>query len=403
MIYSDYKLKIGVNDCNENIEISMKNCFFNTLVLGNKGTCKSELILSEFAYQTILDKNVGGTFIVSSKDISFKLYLLAKQFKRRTMFINPSVSLDVDNVMSTDNFSKEHIESVFNFEKYIYNNYIVIVDAENILNSKNRVNFITFLMESFTKAFLNSKETCLKPHFLYVDDAFDYLDPLKNILYYGHEYNIGTTLFFQNRGQFMTHDTDYTDFLDSNISNIILTNELTLKDKRFYEEMFEEKLYLSSKSIGDLYYSLRTDEGKRVNGNCKIEKHEDLLNISKEDIYSTKKSLVRKKEKKKEAEIKKSVINQLNCAKDIKVQEKDIVETTVLKVSEDIKTIENFVQKETLNDIMMDTKEDTIIDTKEDINYIKEDIKDAREDIKNLSDDGKIELTLDWDDDNDFF
>ena len=67
MFYKDYKIELGENNDGEKFEISMENIFLNTLVLGNKGTGKSEIVFNNLAYQTILDKNVGATFIVSSK------------------------------------------------------------------------------------------------------------------------------------------------------------------------------------------------------------------------------------------------------------------------------------------------------------------------------------------------
>ena len=109
MCNEDCNLKICVNDKKKEIFIPQKSRFLNTLVLGNKGTGKSSLILKEQAYQTITDKNVGATFIISSKDLSYELYILAKHRKRRVIFINPSVSNDVDLILNKEEITHEDL------------------------------------------------------------------------------------------------------------------------------------------------------------------------------------------------------------------------------------------------------------------------------------------------------
>ena len=84
--YKGCDLKICIDKSGKDVFIPADNTFLNTLVIGNKGTGKSSVLLKNLAYQTILDKNMGGTFVVSSKDLSYELYTLAKYHKRRAMY-----------------------------------------------------------------------------------------------------------------------------------------------------------------------------------------------------------------------------------------------------------------------------------------------------------------------------
>lgn len=369
-------LKICLNDKKKEIFIPEKSLFLNTLVLGNKGSGKSSLIFKGLAFQIIENKNMGGTFVVSSKDLSYELYLLAKHNKRRVVFFNPSVSADIEMLLNKNVINDEDILNICNFEKFIYNNYIVIIDMENIKTGINGCNLVKSFLENLSNSIYNTDVTYLKPHSLYIDDAFYYLDSLEKILYYGSEYNIATTLFFQNRHQFKFNNKDYTSFIDSNIGNIILTNNLNIEDAKFYGEIIDMNLSAFAKSRGKVFYSLRNKDGAKFNGIgdvCLNEKHNEIIY---EQLYPVKRALKRKKLK----EVAKSTKSMSNNTKNIeisKANEKNIVDDSKNEIS---------------NDLVIN-KEDILFKDKESSN------KDKTLFLPNINDDGKIELTLDWDDD----
>ena len=401
-------LKVGINDKKKEIYIPHISRFLNTLVLGNKGTGKSSLILKEFAYQTISDRNIGGTFIVSSKDLSYELYILAKHYKRRVVFINPSISNDAEILLKQKNLSINDISSKYNFEKYIFNNYIIIIDSENVANGSEGIKFTSLLLENLKNAMYKSDITCSRPHFLYVDDAFNYIDYLQDIIYYGNEYNLATTLFFQNRNQFKSENKDYTSFIDSNIGNIILTNNLNIDDAKFYGEILDINLAVCSKSKGKFFYEFKSKDGARFSGNGEIKESLEIEDIIYEELYSVKRALKRKK---------------------IKEKEKNNIEKTSEKFSknkkpaplEDINAQNNSIDdnNELINlggnaDDSIDNQEPPTVcfeDKFSDLKIKKDnDLGEESSDLEEESsdntfnnqvfEDGKIELTFDWDDDD---
>lgn len=412
-------LKICISDKKKEIFIPHKSLFLNTLVLGNKGTGKSSLILRELAYQTITDRNVGGTFVVSSKDLSYELYILAKHHKRRVLFINPAVSNDVDLILNKEEINHDDLLEIYNFEKLIYNNYIVIVDIENVRTNEKGCTLVKCLLDNFKESMYKTDITCSRPHFLYVDDAFYYLDSLESILYYGNEYNIATTLFFQNRNQFKTKNRDYSSFLDSNIGNTILTNNLTHEDSIFYGEVLDINLSACSKSRGKIFYELKNKDGAKFTGTGEVKETQEINNIVYEELYSVKRALKRKKNKEQNKvpnnKVKTEISNNFNIDKSTQTSNHTNIEKSTqtsnlfnLDKSTDIFKDDDFDLNESINlDKVIDLDKDKLdfntdniecdnktipksetLNEKKDINIFKNDIFD----------DGKIELSLDWDD-----
>ena len=380
-------LKICINDKKKEIFIPYESRFLNTLVIGNKGTGKSSLILKDLAYQTIIDRNVGGTFVVSSKDLSYELYTFAKNCKRRIVFINPSVSNEVDLLLNGDEFEKDDLSKIYTFEKFIYNNYIVIIDIENAITKNKGIQFVKLLLELLEDSMSKSDITCSRPHYLYVDDAFYYLDSLENILYYGNEYNLATTLFFQNRNQFKTRYKDFTSFIDSNVGNTIITNNLNHDDAKYYSEILDINLTACAKGRGKIFYELKNKDGAKINGYGEIRGNEDFNNIVYEELYSVKRALKKKKEKDQKK------IN-TNTSKDNLKSKKKIKKIEPEKVKEVEKTKEIFENTDDQNENI------SIINNSDQSNI---EISTNRNSVSifnsDIFDDGKIELSLDWDDD----
>lgn len=376
MTNNNYNLKICLNDKKKEIFIPEQSLFLNTLVLGNKGSGKSSLVFKGLAFQIIENKNMGGTFVVSSKDLSYELYLLAKHNKRRVVFFNPSVSADIEMLLNKNGISNEDILNICNFEKFIYNNYIVIIDMENIKTGINGCNLVKSFLENFSNSIYNTDVTYSKPHSLYIDDAFYYLDSLEKILYYGSEYNIATTLFFQNRNQFKFYNKDYSSFIDSNIGNIILTNNLNIEDAKFYGEIIDMNLSAFSKSRGKIFYSLRNKDGAKFNGMGDAYINEKYNEVIYEQLYPVKRALKRKKVK----EIAKS--NKSTSCNTKKIELSMANEKNIIDDSNNI-----------INNELVINKEDILFKDN------KSSEKDKSLFLSDINDDGKIELTLDWDDD----
>ena len=367
-------------DNSQQISLSHYNMLYNTMVIGTKGTRKSSVVLKNFAYQTILDKNTGGLFITSTRNLSYELYTLAKHHKRRVLFLNPSINEDVELAIYNNDYINLNLE--FDFNKLIFNNYIIIIDVEILKTKESGKKFIDFVVSKLEKFMSDNNEQFLKPFSIYVDDAFNYLDSLENILYYGREYNISSTLFFQNRNQFKTIKKDYTSFLDSNVINTIICNNLNIDDFEFYERLLKTNIIDKMNSRDNIYYSLQNDNSKII-GLGYVELNNNIKEIIDKKLNSTKKSLIKKrnntKNSKKDTEIKYS--NKIN------------------EIIDDINTINDKINLNTnLNNIETNKKHKE--NSKNELNIEIQESNNSSELIYgNNNSSNKIELSLDWDDD----
>lgn len=395
----NHNLKLDICKSNNEI-ISLYNNIYDTLVLGNKFTGKSSIVLKNLAYQTILNKNVGAFFITSTKDLSYEIYTLAKQYKRRILYINPSIDDAIDLAINNKEF--KNIEYLYDFEKLIFNNYIVIVDVELFKTKDKGIKFVDFLISKLENSLYNNSNSYHKPFILFVDDAFNYLDSLSNIIYYGNQYNISNILFFQNRNQFKTKLKDYSSFLESNISNLILMNNINHEDIKYYELVFNLDISANLIKKGDVFYSLKDLKGITLNNFGKLEYNPNIDTIINKKLNSIKKSLKNKKSNNKKQSLVKnkdetSIIYSDNI-NDIKIkQNENILSNNNLTVKNNNKLINN-------DDI--ETKE--VKDKLKDINKMDENIKSkynneeslkANNKTSFLKHNNKIELVLDWDND----
>ena len=245
----------------------------------------------------------------------------------------------------------------------------MIIDIENIITGTNGIAFVNGLMNNLKQSMLKTDITCFKPHFLYVDDAFNYLDSIEDILYYGYQYNIATILFFQNRKQFNTYKNDFADFIDSNISNIILMNSLNYEDIKHYENSCGISILEQLNVRGDVFCLLKDENLLNRISFGKIELNKNIENILSEKLYSTKKSLKKKKNK---------PINNKNT----NLKDKD---------SEYIKNTGKVSKKTDLSSLSLQSNRQTEKDSG---------INDKKKNYNKFNDisSGKIELTLDLDD-----
>ena len=386
MVYSNFCIDVCKNN-SEQISLTHSDMLYNTIVIGNKGTGKSSVILKNFAHQTILNKNIGALFITSTRNLSYEIYALAKHYKRRVLFLNPSIDKDVESAIYNNDYSNLNLE--YDFNKLIFNNYIVIIDVEHLKTKDSGNKFVSFVISKLEDAISSNEEQFLKPFSIYIDDAFNYLKFLDNILYYGREYNISSTLFFQNRSQFKMIEKDYTHFLDSNALNTIICSNLNIEDFRYYENLLGEGIIDKINSRNMIYYILQKNDS-RVSGSGKVELNDDISQIINKKLNSIKKNL-----KKKKVQIIDNNSNTEINKNDNSLNEKD---RNIDSLHNNVSTRETDNRNVNKN---IDTNKKYENTLNNEINIKKQETSNSSELVysgNNLN--NKIELSIDWDDDD---
>lgn len=273
----DNRLVIGLNDKNKEIFIHEKSRYFNTLVLGTKGTGKTVTVLPMLVEQDLKRKNAGVTIIVSSKEMAYSMYSLAKQYKRKVNLLKPSVSNEIANkFLWMQDYNYDYInENIINYKDAIRKKEVVIIDMELLKYKGDGLKALAMLLLQLRLDIQETDITQRTPHFLYADDAHNYLKFLEDLMIYSDSYNLGITLFAQSREQFLTPNRDYRPTLDTNVRNTLLLSNLSVSDYPYYKQKFYDKSAETdffSREPNTFLYEMINVSGNRMSGVVRFKK-----------------------------------------------------------------------------------------------------------------------------------
>lgn len=230
-----FSLKISL----DSIHLTEKSRQLNTLILGTKGTGKSESVIPSFAKQDFEANEAGCTFIVGTKDMAYTLYALAKlsgKKKKDIILLKPSVNMTVNILFDSAEYDYDKVAELIDFKEVIRKKKIVIIDMEWEKYRNYAIKATAMLLMQLQMDMQDTKSTSKKPHNIYIDDAYHYLPFLELILVASKSYNLSTTLLMQSRQQLVQSDSDYSPLIDNNVRNLILMNGITYDDAEFYRK-----------------------------------------------------------------------------------------------------------------------------------------------------------------------
>lgn len=300
-ISSDNRLIFGFNEKKKPLFIPESSRYLNTLVLGLKGTGKTTGLLPFFVEQDLKNKQVGATIFVTKQEMAYTIYTLAKQYKRKIIFIKPSIDNQISNkFLYKTEYDYDYIDTeIICYKEAIKSKSIVIVDMELLKYKSEAIKVCAMLLLQLQLDIQETDLTSKIPHFLYLDDAEVYLPFIKYLLQFSDNYNLGITLFMNSRNQM----GEYKSLIDNYIRNIFLLNAITIEDNEFYKLKFKEQSENSRTSLNVLYEVIDGMNNSRIGiANYKRfqpEEWEDLEKKSKK--YRTK--LLKEKRTKQELEL----------------------------------------------------------------------------------------------------
>ena len=232
------KLAIGKDISNNKIVYMNEKQRTNTMIVGLASTGKSTQLLPSLLNQEFQNKNVGCTIFVSNEDIAFKLFALARYYRRQVKMIKPSTDLKIVNqFLWMKEYSYKYIkEEIIDFETAIEKKHIVIIDMEQFRYknfAQNAVNklLLQYQIEMYN-AFNNPNKIKKPENHLYVDDAHLYMEGLKEILEYGKDYKVLTTILLKSTSLLNQKEEDYRAFVEANIQDYIYMNKLSVEDMK---------------------------------------------------------------------------------------------------------------------------------------------------------------------------
>lgn len=152
--------------------------------------------------------------------------------------IKPSTDLKIVNqFLWMKEYSYKYIkEEIIDFETAIEKKHIVIIDMEQFRYknfAQNAVNklLLQYQIEMYN-AFNNPNKIKKPENHLYVDDAHLYMEGLKEILEYGKDYKVLTTILLKSTSLLNQKEEDYRAFVEANIQDYIYMNKLSVEDMK---------------------------------------------------------------------------------------------------------------------------------------------------------------------------
>ena len=272
-----------------------------TLFLGMAGSGKSQYILPVIFKQDVARKDYGMTVIVNQKDTAYTLYAMAKEAKRKVILLKPSTNYAVFNpLLNQSEWNYDYINrNIINYKQAIKDKAIVIIDMEYDFYRNDAVRATTLLLLQLQTDMCMTKETHKNRHLVYIDDCQHYLPFIGMMIECGNSYNVSCSLFFQGRNQFIANGKDYTGFIDNNVKNTFLMNNINYEDAKYYSEKlcpagieYKDNLFtFMHMPFGRFVYDLQTENYQRAAGLGQ------LLGINKEDDERIKKSAIKFRKK----------------------------------------------------------------------------------------------------------
>lgn len=213
-------------------DVRMQNIAF----YGSKGSGKSNHLLPMLANEQLDRRNEGALFIIEKSDISWMLYALAKKYHREVLFLSPSCNAGMKELIDLGVSDVSDVDKLVDFVDVLQQKRIVIIDAEPYRYQKRSVDLVaTLLMNLQTNMHHNSHET---PFFVYVEDGDLYLPYMKDLITYGGQFGIGSTIFFQGRALMNAQSPVLSYFVEANIRTTVLMNALIYDDFKYFKERF---------------------------------------------------------------------------------------------------------------------------------------------------------------------
>lgn len=210
----------------------------NSMFIGIAGSGKSQYIIPLIFKQDLAKRDRGITVVCNQKDAAYTLYTMAKEAKRKVILLKPSTNFAVLNeLLKKPTWNYNYInDNIINYKKAIKEKNIVIIDMEYDYYRNDAVRATAMLLLQLQTDMCITGETNKAKHYVYIDDCQHYLPFIEMLIECGGNYNMASFLFFQGRNQFKCDGVDYSGFIDNNVRNTFLMNNMNYEDVKYYGE-----------------------------------------------------------------------------------------------------------------------------------------------------------------------
>lgn len=209
----------------------------NTIVYGSVGSGKTRSMLMSMALEQLEDTNSGATFICGRGEESWLLDRLAHKMGRDVIFLHPVSDKGTSDYLETEyRTGYEMQKNLIDYVDAIKTNKIVIVDFDLAKSRKKGKQGLIKLLYHLQRAIVQNTED--HPHYVYIDDAEFSLPYIEELITYGKNHTVGTTLFLSSYKLVEARSREMSNFLDANCVTTIVMNRLTYEDMQYFDRRF---------------------------------------------------------------------------------------------------------------------------------------------------------------------
>lgn len=272
------------------VELTTERRLQNTVVYGSTGSGKSRSLLLSMAMQQMEDTSSGATFICTRGDMSWLLDRLANKMDREVIFLHP------DSDKGTHDFLETEYRTGFEMQKnlidYVHaleEKKIVIVDFDLATHRQKGERALIKLLYHLQRSIVTNTED--HPHFVYIDDAELTLPYIKDLLLYGKDNAVGTTLLLSSYSLLEAKSRALSYFINAYTNSTIVMNRLTHEDLTYFNRRFYGNLdHNPFKRRGEDEIVVETVRNGRVEviGVNMVIPNSRLITELEEEVYITK-------------------------------------------------------------------------------------------------------------------
>lgn len=233
-------------------EIPTERRLQNTVIYGAIGSGKTRSMLLSMAVKQFEDTSSGATFICGRGEESWLLDRLAHKMNREVIFLHPAVDKGTKDYLETEYRTGLEIQKhLIDYAQAIEEKKIIIVDFDFANYRRYAQNGLTKLLYHIQRSITHNTED--SPHFIYIDDAENSLPYIRELISYGKNNAVGTTLLLSSYSLIEAQSRELAYFLNAKCSTTILMNHLSYEDFNYFERRLNkmDKLTDFRKRAGD--------------------------------------------------------------------------------------------------------------------------------------------------------
>lgn len=214
----------------------------NVAVYGSSGSGKTRSLMLSMAVEQFQDASSGATFICGRGEESWLLDRLATKMNREVIFLHPGADKGTKDFLETEYLTGlEMQKNLIDYQCAIEEKKIVIVDFDLATYRTRGKKALIKLMYHLQRSIIRNSEE--SPHFIYIDDAEMVLPHIEELLLYGKNNSIGTTLFLSSYSLIEARSRELAYFLNAATNTTVVMNLLAYEDFLYFDRRFYGELH----------------------------------------------------------------------------------------------------------------------------------------------------------------